>query len=509
MVPPVPMPDTKMSTSPSVSFQTSSAVVRPVDLDVRLVLELLREHGAGGLRGDLLGARDGALHALAARGEHELGAVGAQQRAALLAHGLGHGDHDAVAAGGADHRERDAGVAARALDDGAAGLQRARRLGRVDDADAEAVLHARGGVVELELGEDGRLGAVGHAVQPHERRATEDLGDVVEDLGHGASSRVGVRRRMPRPSLRRRSHPVTCVTFHFVDERMPPQGARDLRAVRDDIVARLAAAGVPDPQVDAELLLGHVLGLSRGGVQARIVVGAALDEAQSATLEALVARRVGREPLQHVTGRAAFRSLELAVGPGVFVPRPETEQVAQLAIDALRATAEPEPIAVDLGSGSGAIALAMATEVPHARVWAVENSPEAFPWTRRNVDEVGAENLELVFGDLATALPELDGRVAVVISNPPYVPAAEIPVDPEVHLHDPVAALYGGPDGLDVVRVLSRRASELLHPGGVLVIEHAETQSAPIASILAGDGWRAIAHHRDLTSRDRATTAVR
>ena len=126
------------------------------------------------------------------------------------------------------------------------------------------------------------------------------------------------------------------------------------------------------------------------------------------------------------------------MGPGVFVPRPETEQVAQLAIDALRATAEPEPIAVDLGSGSGAIALSMATEVPHARVWAVENSPEAFPWTRRNVDEVGAENLELVFGDLATALPELDGRVAVVISNPPYVPAAEIPVDPEVHLHDPV-----------------------------------------------------------------------
>lgn len=290
---------------------------------------------------------------------------------------------------------------------------------------------------------------------------------------------------------------------------MPPQGARDLRAVRDDLVARLGAAGVPDPQVDAELLLGHVMGLSRGGVHARIVVGAVLDEAQAATLEALAARRAGREPLQHLTGRAAFRSLELAVGPGVFVPRPETEQVAQLAIDALRATAEPEPIAVDLGSGSGAIALAMATEVPHARVWAVENSPEAFPWTRRNVDEVGAENLELVFGDLATALPELDGRVALVISNPPYVPAGEVPVDPEVHRHDPVAALYGGADGLDVVRVLSRRAWELVHPGGVLVIEHAETQSAPIAAILAADGWRAIVHHRDLTSRDRATTAVR
>ena len=290
---------------------------------------------------------------------------------------------------------------------------------------------------------------------------------------------------------------------------MPPNGARDLRAVRDEMVARLAAAGVPDPEVDADLLIGHVLGLSRGGVHARVVVGGTLGEGYAASLEALVARRADREPLQHLTGRAAFRSLELAVGPGVFVPRPETEQVAQLAIDALRATAEPEPIAVDLGTGSGAIALAMATEVPHARVWAVENSPEAFPWTRRNVDEVGAENLELVFGDLATALADLEGRVAVVISNPPYVPAAELPRDPEVRLHDPEAALYGGTDGLDVVRVLSRRAAELVHPGGLLVIEHGETQSASIAAILAADGWRALAHHRDLTSRDRATTAVR
>ena len=290
---------------------------------------------------------------------------------------------------------------------------------------------------------------------------------------------------------------------------MPPQGARDVRTLRDQTAGRLAAVGVPDPEVDADLLIGHVLGLSRGGVQARAVMGGALDDDEAAALEALVVRRAAREPLQHLTGRAAFRSLELAVGPGVFVPRPETEQVVQLAIDALRATAEPEPIAVDLGTGSGAIALSMATEVPHARVWAVENSRDAYTWTRRNVDEVGAANLELVFGDLATALAELDGRVAVVISNPPYVPAAEIPVDPEVHLHDPVAALYGGEDGLDVVRVLSRRAAELLHAGGLLVIEHAERQSAAIAGILSADGWRAIAHHRDLTLRDRATTAIR
>jgi len=290
---------------------------------------------------------------------------------------------------------------------------------------------------------------------------------------------------------------------------MPPAGARALRAVRDETVARLAAAGVPDPEVDAELLIGHVLGLSRGGLQAKLVIGGGMGEADAATLESLVARRARREPLQHLTGRAPFRSLELAVGPGVFVPRPETEQVTQLAIDALRAAAEPEPIAIDLGSGSGAIALALATEVPHARVWAVENSPAAFPWTRRNVEEIAAPNLELVFGDLATALGELEGRAAVVISNPPYVPSGELPRDPEVRLHDPEVALYGGADGLDVIRVLSRRAAELLHDGGLLVLEHAETQSAAIAELLTADGWRAVAHHRDYTMRDRATTALR
>ncbi len=274
-------------------------------------------------------------------------------------------------------------------------------------------------------------------------------------------------------------------------------------------MSTLAAAGVPDPEVDAELLIGHVLGLSRGALHARMVVGGEAGEADAAALAGLVARRAGREPLQHITGRAPFRSLELQVGPGVFVPRPETEQVAQLAIDALGAAAESAPIGVDLGAGTGAIALALATEVPHARVWAVEKSAEAFVWTRRNVAEVGAPNLELVFGDLADALPELDGRVAVVVSNPPYVPLRELPRDPEVRRHDPETALYGGADGLDVVRVLSRRAFALLRPGGVLVIEHGEEQSAPIAEILAADGWRAIAHHRDLTTRDRATTAVR
>ncbi|GAA3747817.1 peptide chain release factor N(5)-glutamine methyltransferase [Leifsonia bigeumensis] len=282
-----------------------------------------------------------------------------------------------------------------------------------------------------------------------------------------------------------------------------------IRALRDRAVAELAAAGVPDPEVDAELLIGHVVGLGRGEVQARIAMDAEVSEDERAALQALVARRAAREPLQHLTGRAPFRNLELAVGPGVFVPRPETEQVAQFAIDALLATAEPEPVAVDLGTGSGAIAIALATEVPHARVFAIELSPEAHAWAERNVAASGAQNLELVLGDLADAFPELDGRAAVVISNPPYVPTDAVPRDPEVRLFDPATALYGGEDGLDVVRTVSRTALRLLHPGGTLVIEHGELQGEAIGSLLAADGWRAAATHPDLLGRPRATTALR
>ena len=275
------------------------------------------------------------------------------------------------------------------------------------------------------------------------------------------------------------------------------------------VTHRLAQTGILDADVDAEWLVGHVLELGRGAVQAAAIVGTALTDAQLAALASLVARRAAREPLQHITGLAAFRRLSLNVGPGVFVPRPETEGVAQFAIDALRAEASPAPIGIDLGTGSGAIALAMATEVPNARIFAAENSPEAFPWTRRNFDEVGAPNATLVFADLAVAFSELDGTVDVLISNPPYVPDDAIPRDPEVRIYDPAVALYGGPDGLDVVRVLSVTAQRLLRPGGVLIIEHGELQGRAIRELLTADGWRATATHPDLTMRDRATTALR
>ena len=278
--------------------------------------------------------------------------------------------------------------------------------------------------------------------------------------------------------------------------------------MREQAARELSLAGIAEAEVDADLLIGHVLGLSRGRVQALAIIGTPLADTDAVAIRELLRRRALREPLQHITGRAPFRSLELQVGPGVFVPRPETEQVAQFAIDALRSLPDPEPIGVDLGTGSGAIALAMAVEVPNARIWAVENSPEAFPWTTRNFSQVGAANATLVFGDLADALPELYGTVAVVISNPPYIPADAIPRDPEVRLFDPAHALYGGADGLDVVRHVSRTALRLLRPGGVLVIEHGELQGAEIRALLAQDGWRAPATHRDYTTRDRATTAL-
>ena len=269
----------------------------------------------------------------------------------------------------------------------------------------------------------------------------------------------------------------------------------------------LTRAGVPTPDVDVELLIGHVLGASRGEVQARTIVGSRVSVAQADAIREAVLRRATREPLQHITGIAYFRSLELAVGPGVFVPRPETEFVSQFAIDALLAVASPEPIAVDLGTGSGAIALAMATEVPHARVVGVEVSPEAFIWARENYR--GVENARLVFTDLAEALPELDGDVDVVVSNPPYIPAGMVPRDPEVRLFDPELALYGGADGLDVVRAASRTAARLLRSGGVFVLEHAEVQGDAIRALLEADGWRAAETHRDLLGRDRATVALK
>lgn len=290
---------------------------------------------------------------------------------------------------------------------------------------------------------------------------------------------------------------------------MAAQAGVLLRDLVEHAARRFEEAGIDSAIVDAELLAGHVLDLTRGGIQSEIIRGAEITDVQAQEITNLYARRLNREPLQHITGTAFFRNLELQVGRGVFIPRPETEFVAQLAIDALRSVAAAAPIAMDLGTGSGAIALAMATEVPNAKIYAVEKSADAFPFTQKNFETYGDENATLVHGDLADAFEELNGTASVVASNPPYIPLAAVPRDIEVRLHDPELALYGGDDGMQVMHLVSATAKRLLHTGGTLVVEHADSQGEQVSQLLLADGWRQIRSHKDLTGRDRAVTAIK
>jgi release factor glutamine methyltransferase len=247
-----------------------------------------------------------------------------------------------------------------------------------------------------------------------------------------------------------------------------------------------------------------VLGVSRTALLTRDE----LPDGAGARFAELLDQRADRVPLQHLTGRAAFRHLELAVGPGVFVPRPETEFVAGLAIEA--ALALEAPVVVALCTGSGAIALAVADEVPSATVYAVELGREAHAWAERNVSDSGLA-VDLRLGDATEAFPELDGTVDVVVANPPYIPVGMVPLDPEVRDHDPALALFGGSaDGLAIPLAVAGRAAALLRPGGLLVMEHADSQGVSLPHALGRTGeWTDVVDHDDLTGRPRATVAVR
>ncbi|MCP9001659.1 peptide chain release factor N(5)-glutamine methyltransferase [Pseudarthrobacter sp. RMG13] len=276
---------------------------------------------------------------------------------------------------------------------------------------------------------------------------------------------------------------------------------QSLAAAIGEATVILRDAGVPSPRVDAELLADHLLGVGLGRLRA-MMLG---DTPAPVGYAELVAERAQRIPLQHITGVAHFRYLELAVGPGVFIPRPETESVVQLVIDHVKGMAHPR--VVDLGTGSGAIAGSIAHEVPGAEVHAVEYSPFAHAWAARNLAPLG---VKLVLGDLRDALPELNGTFDVVISNPPYIPAEAIPNEPEVALHDPPEALYGGgADGMELPTAAAASAARLLVPGGYFVMEHAEVQAGWIAGMMQRTGaWREITTHLDLNGKERATSAV-
>lgn len=287
----------------------------------------------------------------------------------------------------------------------------------------------------------------------------------------------------------------------------------DLAAALRGAAQTLRRAGIDSGRNDAVRLAAHLLGLTPGEVERGAILGAPAPRG----LAELVRRRAAREPLQHLTGLAPFRHLELAVGPGVFVPRPETETLVQLALDHLRGL-PGEPRVVDLCTGSGAIALAVATEHPRARVGAVELSPAAHAFAARNVAAHaaalaarGTAPIDLRLGDATAAFVDWAGRVDVVATNPPYIPDDAVPRDPEVRDHDPHLALFGGgADGLDVPRRLLTRAATLLRPGGLLLMEHGEAQGDELGALLAASGaWTDIEDHADAADRPRVIGAVR
>ena len=277
--------------------------------------------------------------------------------------------------------------------------------------------------------------------------------------------------------------------------------------VLSEASSKLKVAGVTSATVDAELLACFCLAISRSELQLLVATKSEFPVQHLVQFQEILARRVSREPLQHITGTAPFRHLELKVGPGVFTPRPETEQVVGYAMEKIQKF--PNPLIVDLCSGSGAIAISLATEISPSKVFAVELSKDAFGYLLQNAASHGLPEENLRNEDLQTSLKELDGLVDLVISNPPYIPNDAIPVDLEVQLHEPSMSLYGGVDGLDVIRQISIRAKNLLKSGGLLVLEHADSQSSAIAKLLLAEGWLEIEARADLADKERMISAVK
>lgn len=275
--------------------------------------------------------------------------------------------------------------------------------------------------------------------------------------------------------------------------------------------ARLRSAGIETPEHDAKLLLAEAAGVELRDIDKAMLMGSELDY-DAGRFGAMLERRAKREPLQYIVGHAPFRYLDLEVGPGVFIPRPETETVVQAGLDWLTRHGMMTPLVVDLCAGSGAIGLSVVTEVPDSRVWAVELEPRTAEWTRRNLAETAkrypsiASNYQLEIADATSmaTLAHLDGTVDMVITNPPYIPELDVPEQPEVRDWDPELALYGGSaDGTLIPERIIERSFRLLKPGGALVMEHDVSQGDRLVAYAKAAGFTEASTGRDWTGRDR------
>ena len=282
-------------------------------------------------------------------------------------------------------------------------------------------------------------------------------------------------------------------------------------------IATLREAGVDTPEHDVKLLLAEAAGCELSDVDKAMLMGDPIDY-DAERFGAMLARRANREPLQYIVGHAPFRYLDLEVGPGVFIPRQETELVAQEGIDWITRNGLYNPRVVDLCAGSGAIGLSIVTEVPGSHVWGVEINQQVAAWTRRNIAATMrrwpalASNYELEIGDAtnATTLAKLDGSIDIVITNPPYVPQNNIPDQPEVRDHDPELALYGGSaDGTLIPERIIRRASRLLRAQGLFVMEHDISQGDRLAAFARTNGFEQVHVRNDYTNRPRYLVAVK
>jgi release factor glutamine methyltransferase len=270
----------------------------------------------------------------------------------------------------------------------------------------------------------------------------------------------------------------------------------------------LAAADVESPRADAELIAAHVLGVERGKLPLVPLVDPPVVDA----IGQLVGQRAKHVPLQHLTGWAAMGPTTVGVGPGVFVPRPETELLLEWGLAQLQGV--DHPVVVDLCTGSGALALAVAQERQDASVHAVECDPVALAWARQNAElhaKAGDPPIRLYAGDVTdpSLFGELDGAVHLVLCNPPYVPDGT-PVPPEVADHDPAVAVFAGPDGLAVIRHVVGLAARLLTAGGAVAVEHDAGHGDAVVDLFAGRRvLTEVTGHRDLAGRPRFVTARR